>query len=84
MSAEINHILSNNSIYEEKIVAILGEFNERLQDIYTLTNQVQTLMAKVNTLHATLPIAGGGDTSRRVKVFADPKEYDGSKVKFEE
>jgi len=76
--------LTTNVPYEAKIVAILGEFNEILQDIYALTNQVQTLSAKVTALCAVPPIEVGGGTSRRVKVFADPGEYNGLKAKFEE
>ena len=85
MFAEINHILFNDLVsYEAKIIAIFGKFNERLQDIYMLMNQVQTLTAKVNTLCTTLPIVAGRGTSWRVEVFADPEEYNGSKAKFEE
>jgi len=69
--------------FDDKIAVILGEFNQKIQDIYMFTNQVQTLMNEIHTLR-TIPAEGCKGISRKVKVFADPREYNRFKAKFEE
>lgn len=70
-------------LWENKITAILAEFNDRIMDLQAVTNSVIQLTTtnvqltiRINTLTTIIPagvaaIPGGG-TSQQVEVFADP------------
>ncbi|RTR35484.1 hypothetical protein EKG38_24685 [Shewanella canadensis] len=82
MSQAVLDTLDNPDVqWEQKIAAARQGLAEQSR---TINNLIRRIAALENAPAAAAPAPSGGGYSKKIEVFNDPGEYDGSKAKFEE